>query len=76
MLDLASLRQTGEEVHDAGSDIVRVSNAAEDFMSLMALVVVIPLWVVAFLDPDRCIRGFLPDEIAQLQLKRESKVHV
>lgn len=76
LLNLAALCQTGEEVHDAGGDVVRVSNAAEDFVRLMALVAVIPLWVVAFLDPDGLICSFLRNKVTQLQLEREAKVHI
>lgn len=65
-----------EEVHDGRDSIKGIADAANGFMALVRLVVVIPLWIVALLDPHRRVGDLLGFEVLELQVDVELKAHV
>ena len=71
LLNLPSLIETREEVHNRSSYIDWIPNTADDFMGLVAFVTLIPLGIVTFLDPNRRVGDLFALEISHLQIDIE-----
>ena len=76
LIDLSRLHQSWKKVHHRSNTIIRVSDTANNFITFVSNVIVIPFWIMTFPYPHWIINDFFTFEICKLQVYVEFKGHV